>query len=161
MTEEVPAAIGRMIRSERRRRRWTQRKLASAAGMRRETIYRLEKGRIPTIDTVLRVEAAFGLASPHFAPDWVCDSSPDAPGLGPRTRRRRRQLGLTLAACAEAAGVSVATLSRFERGVDRSPALAEVLHGVVAHAIRNDGLAAILGFADSGEMTRYCLSVSC
>lgn len=156
----MPADIGLKVREARRGRRWTQARLAARADLGRETIYRLELGRPPTVDTVLRIEAALGLTSPHFAPEWQRDEAPDDAGLGTRTRHRRRQLGLSLEACAVAADVSTTTLSRFERLTARSPKLVHVRLGVLPVAMRNDGLAQILGFEDSAEMTRYCLNPS-
>lgn len=154
----IPDDVGRRIRDERRARKLSQQRLATRAGLGRETIYRVENGRRPTAHTLALIEAGLRVGSPFFVPRLDGFQPRDEPGLGPRTRLRRREMKMTLQACALAAGVSVATLSRFERGAERCPSLAVVKHGITAVGIGNAGLAATLDFVDVADMTRYCLA---
>jgi transcriptional regulator with XRE-family HTH domain len=57
-----PIRFGLSIRALRRRRRWTQQRLASEAGVSRAVVYRLERGRADcvAVHTLVRVVAALG-----------------------------------------------------------------------------------------------------
>lgn len=135
----------------------TQGELADATGLRRETIYRLERGRAAHADTLARIGSFLGLPHEHFME--ALDFSSNLFGHPRRTPLRdlRRARGLTLAACAAAAGVSVTTLSRFERGNEHYPSICEVRRSGRAWAIHNEGLARALGFADAGDLTDFWL----
>ncbi|MBK3593946.1 MULTISPECIES: helix-turn-helix domain-containing protein [Streptomyces] len=74
------------------------------------------------------------------------EKSQDAPeldavltGVGPRLRRLRKDRGVTLAALAEATGISVSTLSRLESG-GRRPSLELLLPIARAHEVPLDDL---------------------
>jgi transcriptional regulator with XRE-family HTH domain len=130
----------------------SQARLAAKVGVVRETIYRLEKGRMATPDVLGRVCDVLDLDRDMFKLDIpetdLFGSHPELTLL----RDRRRSLKLTLAECAAAAGVSPATLSRFERGAERSRAIASFdARGRPAHVI-NHALADILGFRDLAQM---------
>ena len=77
-------------------------------------------------------------------------------GHGPRTRERRRALNLTGAELAKSAGVSEATLSRYERGTGCSPVLLKRIGE--KHYACNEKLAQALGFADIAEFEDCCQS---
>lgn len=155
MTEGVGALIGSEVRKARRACRMSQSRLASKALVTRETVYRLEGGRMPTPDVLARVCDALGLDRDIFN---LKTRQTDTFVLHPELlllRERRRSLGLTLAECAEAAGVSPATLSRFERGAEHSRAIAAFDSRGRAVRLINAALAAMLKFRDLEQMDRY------
>lgn len=133
--------------------------------MSRKTICRLESEGAPNPDTLLRVCETLGLPVSEIVPAWGKEDEEDIPTLddsvfGHRVRRRRRELGIRLDEAAAAAGVSVSTLSRFERLASAStvllrPVYADDPEGAVR--LDNDGLANILGFKDSLELNAYCI----
>lgn len=133
----------------------TQARLSAKAGLARETIYRLEAGRLPTACALARVCSALDIDLGRFD---LQRTETDAFARHPPLtllRDRRRHLGLTLQQCARAAGVSPATLSRFERGAERSRTLASFDDAGWAVTLVNDGLAVALGFRGSEELDRY------
>lgn len=147
--------IGSEIRDARREKGMSQARLKSRARVTRETIYRLEKGRMATPDVLARVCDELQIDRDRF--DLKV---PETDGLANHPeltllRDRRRAVGLTLAECAAAASVSVATLSRFERGIERSRVLA--LRNSIGHPVSllSQGLCDALGFRDLGHMNRY------
>ena len=81
------------------------------------TIQRLENGTPVSADKILRVERALGLAGGTLVPDWNIQASFGSNTIGPRLRERRRELRLTLKDVVDGTGLSVATLSRLERGL--------------------------------------------
>lgn len=122
--------------------------------MARATVYRLEAGRPSSADSLFRIAGVLDLEMADLVPAWPEWRMVDGHGHGPRTRARRRELGLSLAELAALAGVSEAMLSRHERGVGRSPALVRpVGEDDVA---RKEALARALGFADAVEYDSYC-----
>src|SRR5262245_5075218 len=68
--EELAAELGAQVRSQRIRLRLTQEELASAAGVARKAVMRLETGGNPTVHTLLAVLRAIGRA------DWVRTLAP-------------------------------------------------------------------------------------
>lgn len=70
-------------------------------------------------------------------------------------RDRRRDLGLTLKEVAAAAGLSVATLSRFERNKGSHLSSMRHLADVPGVQLANDALAHILQFRDNHELTIF------
>ena len=149
----LPADLGRRVAAARRARRWNQDRLARRAGVSRAAIVRVERGGGVRADTVLRIAAALDLEVRELAPAWP-EWDVLGPGHGVRTRARRRALGLSLAEVAAAAGVSEATLSRYERGVGASPTL--LARAGDDHVAASDALARALGFADAGAHERFC-----
>ena len=105
-----------------------------------------------------------------MAPLWGADeedvfaSGAASPGWGLRLVRAR--VGLTLAAAAQAAGVSASTLSRFERGLHAPrgiTAIGDTSDGAAhpdALAITSVALAQALGFATAAGLTRACSRAS-
>lgn len=156
-TLDVEAAreAGRMLREARKARRWTQARLAVKAAVARETIYRIERGRMPTGDVLVRLCDALGADRDIFdlrrrETDHIA-MHPDLALL----RDRRRARGLTLHDCARLANVSAATLSRFERGMERSRELADFDASGRAVRLRSVGLASALGFSSVGALDTY------
>lgn len=157
---DVPAKFGERLRAERDARRWTQARLATKAGLKREAVSRLERGeRSPRSDTVFRLEHALDLNPGTLVPSWAEWSPTVSTAQGPASRRRRRELKLSIDRVAAAAGVSPATLSRFERQERATPSLLAVkrteLDTEFATLI-NDKLARALGFADASEHDDWC-----
>jgi transcriptional regulator with XRE-family HTH domain len=156
----VPVGFGQAVAVRRAQMGWSQARLARETGLRRETIVRLEAGhRTPTADSVFRLQSAMDMEPGELVPDWPEWNPIGLATYGARTRRRRRELGLSLTTVAAAAGVSAATLSRFEREKGR---LHAVLQDTTAHAdgparAIEGGLARALRFADAGCYRRYCL----
>lgn len=152
-----PGFVARTVRAARMDAGLTQVGLAEAAGLRRETVSRLERGRGAHADTLARIAGALGITSDRFLErrDFSCRLY----GHPRRTpiRDLRRSLGLTLGECAQAAGVSAATLSRFERGNEHYPSICTVGRMTRATGIHNDGLARALGFPDADALSEHWL----
>ena len=152
----VPKDFGRSLRSARLARRWTQARLAKAAGLKRETIARLECGvRRPAADTVFRLEAALDLDG-ELVPAWPEWKPIGLPSMGARSRERRRGLGLSLAEVAEVAGVSVSTLSRFEREFQWNATGLLDASGDGPPSAEAIGLSRALGFNSAFEHAAWC-----
>lgn len=150
----VPDDVGARVRAARLSRRWSQERLARAVGVDRRTIVRLELGaHRPTSHLVHALERVLDLL--RLVPGWAEPATPDAPSYGPRSRRARRVRGLTMAQAADAAGVSPATLSRYEREMGDT---AMIVSPGPFGAIANDAYARALGFADADDMEAYCMS---
>ncbi len=150
------------MREARRLKGWTQARLAKRLGLSRETISRLERSRRkPTSDTVFRIEHSLelDLIASGLVAEWREWAPLRSSEPGPRSRERRRKLGMSLAGLGAAAGVSASTLSRFERQERRTPSLLRIetseLGGEWAF-LRSERLATALGFASIEEHERYC-----
>ena len=147
--------VGNRLRAARRQHRWTQARLAREAKVARESIYRIEHGRMPFGDTAMRLCDVLGLDRAELNLDR---RETDAIHLHPSDtflRDRRKALGLTLAEVANAAGVSAATLSRFERGSERSRVIANHDSDGRTAELVNEGLVRILKFASLDELTTF------
>lgn len=152
----VPRGLGAAVRAERQRRCWSQERLARRVGACRRTIARLEAGtHLPSPGLVHAIEDALVLG--RLVRGWQPKLEADAPAYGPRARRARLAAGLTLNEVARAAGVSPATLSRFERELGDSPRLVGGFDDGPT-GIRSDGLALALGFQDARDMNAYCMA---
>ena len=158
----IPVGLGATIAKERALLNWTQQRLADEAGLKRETIVRLEAGaRRPSGDTVFRLEVALDLEPGTLVPKWPEWRPIGSMTHGARSRERRRELGLSLVSVAKAAGVSVATLSRFERETHVCQSIAtynrvEGMSEVVG--LKKKRFARALGFASVAEHERYCVT---
>lgn len=156
----ISAKFGKVLAKERRLEGMTQKQLADVIGMKRETVVRLETGRRrPTADTVFRLEDALNLVPGTLVPGWPEWKPIGTMTPGARSRERRRALGISITVVARAAGVSIATLSRFEREFGACPSLSVVgfdqgMPFVVG--LRSIGYARALGFASVEEHERYC-----
>lgn len=141
-------------------RGWSQGKLATRAGLARETVARLEAGgRPPIADTVFRLEAALDLLPGELVPAWPEWAPISLATWGARSRERRRALGLGLAEVAAAAGVSDSTLSRFEREIGRSTLLETVAGDMGGGPVTlpRASFSHALGFADPAAHAAFCL----
>lgn len=156
----VPADFGKRIADERGLLKWSQAQLAQVAGLRRETISRLERGRcVPEADTVFRLEHALDLEPGTLVPEWPEWAPLNDTNLGPASRRRRRQLKLSLSVVAGKAGVSPATLSRFEREDGATPSLVRIERTELDTQFQfpaREELATALGFDSLAAYTRWC-----
>lgn len=149
----IPSGIGNRVRNARIARGWSQEQLARYVQVDRRTILRLEQGsHRPTSHLVHALEERLSLV--QLVPGWRDPALPGAPSFGPRLRLARLARRLTQATAARAAGVSPATLSRFEREMGDTPMIVD------DGSMINDGYAAALGFADAQDMEEYCLSAS-
>lgn len=145
----VPADIGARVRDLRTARGWSQERLARRFGASRRTISRLEAdGHVPRPGLVHALERAFGLFQ-RLVPGWPPDD-PYTPLRGPRARRARRAAGLSLLQVSRACGVSVPTLSRFEREYGSTEQI------VLDDRVANDRYARAIGFEDAADMDDYC-----
>lgn len=159
----IPTSVGAAVRSARRMRRWTQQRLADRSGLSRKTVSRVELHGSPDADTLMRICGALELRLVGLVPAWDRpeDDVPslDDPLFGYRIRRRRRELGIRLEDAAAAAGISIATLSRFERLGSASAALLTPVYADDPEGevfLDNDGLARALGFEDTAALHAYC-----
>ncbi len=66
--------VGARIRSFRKKTGWTQAQLAHQAGVSRETVTRIERGRAPDFYTLERVSMALGVTRNTLYPDGASDS---------------------------------------------------------------------------------------
>lgn len=152
-----PIDLEVIVVAARVKRHWSQARLAAKAKVARASVYRLEGGgRAIRPDTVFRIAHALGLDRRDLVPAWPEWDPLTAADHGPRTRERRRELGLTAAALATAAGVSEATLSRYEPGIGCSRALIKRVGE--RHYACNEGVARALQFRNLVEFEEYCLN---
>ncbi len=155
MYEDPGIIVGHRVASARRELGWTQARLARAAGVARESIYRIERGRMPSGDTAARLCDVLGLDKAELNLDR---RETDGIHLHPPVtflRDRRKALDLTLAQVSAAARVSVPTMSRFERGIERSRMLASHDAEGRASELVNQGLAEVLAFSSTQELTKF------
>lgn len=158
--EAVPSEIGKLVRNARRDRNMTQARLALKTGVTRWAIMRLEAGRhIPGSHLVHALERALRLGEGALVSGWKEAAPHGAPARGPRARRARIALGYTLSEIAAASGISIPTISRFERELGDTPLI------LGPDFDRNDGFtndayARAHHFADASEMETYARSPS-
>jgi transcriptional regulator with XRE-family HTH domain len=100
--EQIAAALGDGLARQRLARNRTQAELAEAAGISRSTLKRLEAGDNPTLDSLIRVLSALGLASNLAAlvPDASVRPLERASALR-RERRRARPVAKVVPATGE------------------------------------------------------------
>ncbi len=156
----IPETFGEMLKAQRIARGWSQARLAQEAGLKRETLSRLERNaRKPVADTVFRLEAALDLEPSTLVPGWPEWAPVRSSSLGAGTRRRRRELKLSLATLSRLTGKSVATLSRFEREDRPTPTVVHVEQSELGHersCLLSSELASALGFTYIAELERWC-----
>lgn len=161
----VPEGFGTALRDARKARGWTQARLAEAAGIKRETVAQLEAQRLlppaatrrrPAADTVFRLQAALDLMPGELVEAWPEWSPIGSSSRGARSRARRRELGLSLTEVASAAGISAATLSRFERDIRwETKSLLDAGPGA-APTSAAEALARALRFSDAKAHANWC-----
>lgn len=114
--DAVPDDIGARVREARKARNMSQERLALKTGVTRWAIMRLEaKRHIPGSHLVHALERALKLSEGSLVTKWKDPAPYGTPARGPRARYARIALGYKLSDIASASGVSVATISRFER----------------------------------------------
>lgn len=151
----VPKNIGARVRKARKARRMSQERLALKTGVTRWTIIRLEAGRhVPGSQLVHAIEHALNLGDNALVRAWKDAAPLGSPARGPRARQARRALKYTLAQIASASGVSVATISRFERECGDTPLILgpDFDRG---DGFANDRYAQAHLFIDASEMETY------
>lgn len=163
----LPPDAGLRLRAAREGRGLSRRAVAAQAEIAPRTLARIERGaQRPTWSTLDRLCEVLQVEVSTVAARWLKDwtdlptSASAAPGLGLRALRRSQ--GVTLVDLSKASGISVATLSRFERGLVASRTL---LKGPVSHdqedvEIENDRLAAAFGLTDSSQLRMACLAAA-
>ena len=155
----IPDGISARIARERLDAGLSQAELGRLSGLTRETIYRVENGRTPSSRAVFAVQKVLDLEYEPLVKQWPQPADPDFPCFGARVRRRRRELGLSLEAVADAAGISAATLSRFETEQAHPRDIVDVVidaKGDLIMSVRSDALARCLGFRNAADLTGYC-----
>lgn len=151
----VPNNIGTQVRTARIGRRMSQERLAKKTGVTRWAIMRLEAGcHVPGSHLVHALERVLKLGDGGLVAAWGDPAPYGAPARGPRARRARKALNYTLAEIAKASGVSVPTISRFERECGDTPLI------LGPNVDRNDGFANEMYarahlFIDAAEMEIY------
>lgn len=153
--DAVPVSIGTRVRDARTARKMSQGRLAARTGVTRWTILRLERNRhVPGSHLVHALERVLNFGAGGLVRGWKDAADYGAAARGPRARRARLALRLTLAEVAEASGVSVATISRFERECgDTSLILGPDFERNDGFA--NDAYARAHLFADAQEMETF------
>lgn len=161
----IPKDIGDRIARLRKQRGWSITDLSASSGVPRETISRLETGtRLPLADTLLRLVFVLLAGQDHvelidIVPDWPEADGRQVIGHGPRSRVRRRQLGFSAAEVAVAAGISEATLSRFESNARATPTLLDLEttpHGDEIKRLHHVRLATALRFGSLADHEAFC-----
>lgn len=160
----LPPDIGNTIRTLRQARGMSAALLAHNTGIARETVLRIENGRPPLAMTVLRLLEILlagqdDVELKDIVPSWPEADARQVIGHGPRSRARRQQLDLSAAAVAAAAGLSEATLSRFERNAGPTPSLLKETrtpHGDLESILVSQALAKALCFTSLSDHEAFC-----
>lgn len=133
----------------------TQARLALKTGVTRWAIIRLEtKRHVPGSHLVHAIERALKLGDGDLVRGWQDAAPYDSPARGPRARQARKALGFSLAEIASASGVSLATISRFERELGDSPLILGPDFDR-DDGFTNDRYAQAHCFTDAAEMETY------
>lgn len=164
---DLPPDIGRRVLDARIRAGLSRTELADGVGVHYRTLARVERGtQVPGVTTLRGIARACREDIGRLAPAWEDDQEElEASGLGspgPAVRARRLELGLTLGQVARASGVSVSTLSRFERGLHAPRRITAVgsfangADGINDLAIVSLELARVLGYSSTAALTSAC-----
>ena len=155
----VPPKLGRRVRKLREKKKWSQERLARAVGVSRKTISRLERDVMPHVpgsDLVHALERALGIThKQRLVKRWHPPADEGSFTLEARAKLARRTAGLSLVSLSKKSGVSIATLSRFERGLGGTVRILKPAYGN-AYRIDDDDYAKALGFLGAREMDAYC-----
>lgn len=146
--EQKTAHVRLALETARRDRILKQDDVAKAANVSLKTVQRLERGAVLSQDALSRISR-------------VVTSVPEEPAskaeqIGARVRQRRREQGLSLKQVSEGIGVSVAQLSRFERGLT-IPSHWRAGPGLPLANIRGWELCNALGFSNDLQGYNYLL----
>lgn len=160
----VPADFGLLVKSARKKRGWTQARLARAVGVSRETISRLETGCTmqvgagdkivpsPQLVRALLRDEALGKQLPLIKTELA---DPDQPDRGYRAYAARRAAGLTLVVAARAGEISPTSLSLFEHSRATPSKIVGPTDEDDGASVIHDGYAKALGFDNAAHMSRY------
>lgn len=165
---DLPEGAGLALRAARELAGRSRRDVADAVGIAARTLARVERGaQKPLWPTLNRLcdeleVSVFTVARPWAEQTVDVPTNPKVvPGLGLRALRRER--GMTLVTFAELVAVSVATLSRFERGLTASRLLGRRVGGPEVSfddrdVVLADRLVKPLGFGTAEALEKACLS---
>lgn len=164
---DLPADLAARVFSARRRAGLSRRHAAARAGVDYRTLARIERGaQLPSMATLLAIARSWRIDLVDLAPAWRADQDEiEVSGLqspGPALRRIRKARGVSLTSAAAAAGVALATLSRFERGLaapGRITAMGDRANGAIGDydlAITSSALASLLGHPSATALTNAC-----
>lgn len=168
--KNLPEGVGAKLAEARVSVGRSRRDVAEKVGIAPRTLARIERGQqIPQWPTLKRLCDALGQSDFALAPRWSNDAdyvptSPEvAPGVGLRAVRKAR--GMTMAGLSAASGVSIATLSRYERGLVNSRTLGRRARGhhdrgeAQNIAIRDDLVATALGYDSAEALWTACAGI--
>lgn len=156
--------VGNRVLKARKKSRLSRHQLAELAGIGVGTLGKIERGdQRPMEPTLRRVAQVLDVNLADLAPGWAGDEQERSaagichPGIGLKILRVRK--GLSQVKVAAVAGVSVGTLSRFERGLHASRLMAQVqsIEGQSeALVFRSIKLARYFGFSTQLELYAAC-----
>lgn len=156
----LPDGIGDALRARRLSAGLSSTALADAVHIRRETLQRIERGDgLPSTRIMFAIAKFLDFEVKELVPGWIEPADAELPCYGPRVRRRRRQLGLTLAEVAAAVDLSPSMLSRFECEQSLPRRFVEVTkarNGQIECRLVSAELATVLGFEDAEALDDYC-----
>lgn len=158
-------SVGYRVRKHREVLGISRNDLAGDAAIAPHTLARIERGdQLPTEETLRRIADALGMPLGLLAPDWAVDEleriTTGAEHLGVGLRQLRIERSITLAEAADTAGVSVSTLSRFERGLHGEGELAKLYkaEGRMTERLTlvSESLAKLFGYRSAADLTDAC-----
>ena len=158
-------SVGYRVRKRREASGISRNDLAGDAAIAPHTLARIERGhQLPTEDTLRRIAGVLRVPVGLLAPNWATDDrerivmGTEHLGLGLCQIRVGRSITLTEAA--RAAGVSISTFSRFERGLHGEGELAKLYkaEGRMTERLTlvSDPLAKLLGYRSAADLTDAC-----
>lgn len=158
----LSTGVGDSIRLARDGCGMTREHLAERSALNSRTLERIERGtQLPLPTTLRKIARALQTGVDNLAEGWSRDENERVwtgavhPGVGLRIIRQEQ--GVSQTSAAAAAGVSTATLSRFERGFHASPLLSDPKRRVNDYpVITSDALAELLGFKSASDLTDEC-----
>lgn len=162
LRKQLPIDVGARVLLRRTDAGLSRRLVARRALVSYKTLERIELGhQLPSPRTLARLAAALNVSLEEFCPIWqeIETSRPtsgmECLGVGFRVLRKRAKISLRRAAIV--GGVSVATLSRFERGITAAPRGIATRGGYSNTPILTSlALARLFGFSDATELTSAC-----
>lgn len=161
-------SVGGRVRKHRKAAGVGRDDLAGEADIAPHTLARIERGdQLPSEETLRRIGDVLNVSVGLLAPAWATDDLErivtGTEHLGVGLRQIRVSRSVTLAEAAGAAGVSVSTISRFERGLHGEGRLAKLCRAEGRMSERltfvSDGLAKLLGYRSATELTNACEAV--
>ncbi|MBX7536650.1 helix-turn-helix domain-containing protein [Qipengyuania sp. GH1] len=165
----LDSSVGFRVRQQREAAGLSRIELAADAGIGPRTLARIERGdQLPAEKTLRRIshalQVSIGLLAPHWAADDLERIQAGTEHLGVGLRQIRKSQQISLAEAAAFAGISVSTLSRFERGFIGEGSLAKLRRAddrlVERLTFVSEPLAKLLGFETAAELTKACESIT-